>query len=493
MKFLFNEKTERDKKMNLFMCMGSTVLLAAYIFFLVSKMANKKINTTLVTADLVMVGVFIVVNIVVYLKKKDWEYYKVLICAEMGLEYFLLAVESEASFISMTLVGILGVCIPYYEKRFHKMLASCYALLFVVATVIRVYKGVNVIDVNMACDTLIILLLFYTFTRVGTISKLFSDDALGSVAEKQAEQKEIMEGVLKISESVRAEADRSKERMEKLYRSSEHTSQSMMEISSATNLTAQNISEQTVMTQNIHEAIEDTAEQSKQMVEVAAASDKCISENIVTMKELQEQAENITETNTQVTEAMQRLQEKTKEVEKIAGMILAISNQTNLLALNASIESARAGEAGKGFAVVAEQIRQLAEQTRESTESISKIVGELGSNADEVVASVQISVEAAGDQQKKIALASGDFEELKKNMDIMKRDIHMVDEKISGLYETNNRIVENIAQVSAATEEVTATASEANDISSQNLSYAGQVKDALDKIIATAGEVDKYL
>ena len=103
---------------------------------------------------------------------------------------------------------------------------------------------------------------------------------------------------------------------------------------------------------------------------------------------------------------MQRLQEKTKNVENIAGMILNISSQTNLLALNASIESARAGEAGRGFAVVAEQIRQLAEQTKNFTEDITKITNELNDNADEVVVSVNSSVEATKEQGERIIEAA---------------------------------------------------------------------------------------
>ena len=75
------------------------------------------------------------------------------------------------------------------------------------------------------------------------------------------------------------------------------------------------------------------------------------------MESLKQQSAMIKDTNHSVTDAMAKLQEKTKEVETIAGSIMAISGQTNLLALNASIESARAGEAGRGFAVVAQQIR----------------------------------------------------------------------------------------------------------------------------------------
>ena len=94
------------------------------------------------------------------------------------------------------------------------------------------------------------------------------------------------------------------------------------------------------------------------------------------------------------------------KTEEIAGMIFKISSQTNLLALNASIESARAGEAGRGFAVVAEQIRQLAEQTRVSTENIKTIVAELNVNAEEVVSAVEKSMDATDKQNAMIITAA---------------------------------------------------------------------------------------
>jgi methyl-accepting chemotaxis protein len=85
-----------------------------------------------------------------------------------------------------------------------------------------------------------------------------------------------------------------------------------------------------------------------------------------------------------------------RSVEKINELtenILGISSQTNLLALNASIEAARAGEAGKGFAIVADEIRKLAENTRETANDIQNIsivvtesVEELVKNANKIMA-----------------------------------------------------------------------------------------------------------
>ena len=192
----------------------------------------------------------------------------------------------------------------------------------------------------------------------------------------------------------------------------------------------------------------------------------------------------IKDTNHSVTDAMEKLQEKTKEVEEIAGSIMAISGQTNLLALNASIESARAGEAGRGFAVVAQQIRQLAEQTKSFTEEITKIT-----NANMVVNTISGSIEATDRQSEKILAASETFEQLNKNMEALASQVEEVNHHILGLSESNNKIMENISQLSAVTEEVTANAEQVHTMSQNNLDYAEQVKTAVEHIRSTTDEM----
>ena len=73
---------------------------------------------------------------------------------------------------------------------------------------------------------------------------------------------------------------------------------------------------------------------------------------------------------------LERAIENSKSVEQIENLtqeILAISTQTNLLALNASIEAARAGEAGRGFSVVADEIRKLADNTKQAVDKINSV------------------------------------------------------------------------------------------------------------------------
>lgn len=137
-----------------------------------------------------------------------------------------------------------------------------------------------------------------------------------------------------------------------------------------------------------------------------------------------------------------------QQIQTVTEIIADISSQTNLLALNASIEAARAGENGKGFAVVAEQIRVLADQSRESTQKINTLVTDLIGNSDVSVQITERVSEAVVEQNNKIR----ETEEIFKTLN---NEIGQVGNAISGIGTEVNDLKNSSDEIGAGIESLT--------------------------------------
>ena len=186
---------------------------------------------------------------------------------------------------------------------------------------------------------------------------------------------------------------------------------------------------------------------------------------------------NVVDTSEFVTEFSNQI----KEIITLLQAITGISEKTNLLALNAAIEAARAGEAGRGFNVVAEEIRKLAENSRQTVEDIQNITQKIVEGSNNATEAMNKTKEVSTKSTNSVKQVQDNFmliNELSNNIENkidtvneynkgIQNKIEHISNEVSGASKTLKSLNSEINQITASTEEQIATMEELQAVSQE--------------------------
>lgn len=464
-----------------------TLLLGAFLLQIVAATPNY----TVIGVPIVVLFCSMIVNWVFYKKNRSSARLRYIMGITFLFVHLWLNVMGGNDYVILYILPPLIPCVLYYDKKFSRIVSitSTFAIVF---HIVRCIVLTGTIDVNpfmMGVMTVITLMFFDWCTK---IFKQFDHDTMHTMQDEQKYQQLMMDDILRVADQTREQAEVVSEKMKVLQESTTGVNKALHEIAYGTQGTAESVQQQSVMTEEIREAVKVAEDNAVEMANAAEHSARQMEENMKRMEMMRAQSEEIQSVGVHVAEAMESLKEKTEAVSDITKVIFSISSQTNLLALNASIESARAGEAGRGFAVVADQIRELAEQTKNSIEQIEQIAVQLNAGADNACELVEKTVDANNEQKDLIEMNVASFEEINKQTNVLFEKASELNGEINRLLTSNNRIVDSITQLSEVSEEVTANTQQASEVSENNWQELADVADRVNELQEMIEYLKKY-
>lgn len=247
--------------------------------------------------------------------------------------------------------------------------------------------------------------------------------------------------------------------------------QSIDNVNVAVTEIAEGATQQAVDTQSVGQSMNDmgdaiskTTESVSELNNSAAMMKKNNEMVETTLKELLDISTRTSKSVDEVQKQTNLTNESAQAIHSATDIIAGIASQTNLLSLNASIEAARAGELGLGFAVVAEEIRGLAEQSKESANQIRGIVEDLIQNSNHSVEIMDGVVNEIYMQNEKLGMTQNAFDNLNQEVLRVVSAISAISGQLDSIEQYKNGVIKSIDGLSeisqnnaASTEETAAT------------------------------------
>jgi len=247
------------------------------------------------------------------------------------------------------------------------------------------------------------------------------------------------------------------------------------------------------LTNSITEQMVQVNHSREQMITSASQVDEASEQGLTYMNGLIERTGETEQMVKEMVNKVNALSDSTKSIVKILDVLNNITKQTNILSLNATIEAARAGQAGKGFMVVADEIRQLAEQSRQSIDVVGQITETI---SNEIVDTVQVLQQAQPIFQEQIVSvkeANQIFISVRSQMDLLKENINEVSVAFDNLSTSQETLSQSMNNVSAVAQQSSATSEEVASLSSEQLVISEQLVNLSSQLEAVSSNLKTQL
>lgn len=247
----------------------------------------------------------------------------------------------------------------------------------------------------------------------------------------------------------------------------EHLANASEQIISGSEQVSAGSQDQAEQVQQLLFSIEEISKVSNDSVEKAKVAASVSGKAVKTAREGEEEVLKVSQGIDSISNKIEELSQRSREIVKFLKLINDVASQTNLLALNAAIEAARAGEHGRGFAVVADEVRKLAENTSGATKEINELLKNIQSSIDETVQAVATGLEQTAKVKESFRAIVELIESTEKEITSIAEASKNQAERIENMVQAVHSISTAAQEAAASSQEVTAVVQELDTLSEE--------------------------
>ncbi len=280
---------------------------------------------------------------------------------------------------------------------------------------------------------------------------------------------------------------------EQTLASSEEIGTAISEISLGTQEQASDLENINHSVETLNQSIDSINQQSDIIKDVTGKSETLSNEGNEIVLSLRQSNAASLEASEKINTGVKSLYDKTQEIHHIMQTIENIAAETNLLALNASIEAARAGEHGKGFSVVANEIRKLAEQSKQATYEVRGVVETIADETRNTVEIVEQTMMTSTKLNDDVLETQDKFEQLSKSIIETVSALGILNDEIVNITNQTSLIGEGIQSSSGVSEQTAASVEEISSSIDEQNHAIGQVANSAEQLNVMNKELDDML